>query len=315
MHALLIKDELEKWCWKPYEGVMEIAIDCDFDDDGLRAAFDAFGLDSHPAFDDESNPLPGANICHSATHLAEGYYDEDPLEEQIYEVDGVRYMLDTAFRGIATGAYYQFAINTGGAIIGINFMSPRMAAALPYAWGRTPLPQELPKLQFASDVMWGYWVQGNPHFAHDIRSLRLYVGHEVINPETVALVWRALEIAGRTELEEWPGVSFFLGTAEYKALIGSPIGATAAHMLIGHKAELGLKWITKVTVIKNWVPPGGALTGKLHLFFHIEDVPEGPLPHDLIFFPEPAAMGGNKRQAEKTGNEDSHATRVHKIMA
>lgn len=45
-------------------------------------------------------------------------------------------------------------------------------------------------------------------------------------------------------------------------------------MLAGHKAELGIKHITKVTVITNDARPGfpEPKHKELHIFFHIEDV-------------------------------------------
>lgn len=56
---------------------------------------------------------------------------------------------------------------------------------------------------------------------------------------------------------------------------GSPIGATIAHMLIGHKAELGIKHITKINVITNApkrVGFGESPVPDIHIFFEIEDV-------------------------------------------
>jgi hypothetical protein len=55
-----------------------------------------------------------------------------------------------------------------------------------------------------------------------------------------------------------------------KLVPGSPIGATIAHMLLGHKAELGIKHISKVNAVTS-DPPGDG--NDMHLFFLIEDVP------------------------------------------
>lgn len=58
---------------------------------------------------------------------------------------------------------------------------------------------------------------------------------------------------------------------------GSPIGATMAILLAQHKAELGIKHITKVTIVTNdaLAKPrfGERPKNDLNIFFHIADVP------------------------------------------
>lgn len=46
-------------------------------------------------------------------------------------------------------------------------------------------------------------------------------------------------------------------------------------MLIGHKAELGIKWVRRVEVFTNDKRPDDIVPKymEIHMFFHIEDVP------------------------------------------
>jgi hypothetical protein len=59
--------------------------------------------------------------------------------------------------------------------------------------------------------------------------------------------------------------------------IGSPIGGSIAALLFQHKAELGLKHITKATVVYDSNPDvdrrGKRLRPWLYIVYHIEDVP------------------------------------------
>jgi hypothetical protein len=84
-------------------------------------------------------------------------------------------------------------------------------------WGRAVLPGELPELQYASDVFWGYWFRDNPN----IRNLRIYAATHVINEDTRRLVARALKNVGVPTLKFWPGTVFLRGTEEFRALIGT----------------------------------------------------------------------------------------------
>lgn len=71
--------------------------------------------------------------------------------------------------------------------------------------------------------MWGYWNSlDNPN----VRNLKLYAIHYVVNSETSLLAARALKNKEVTKLTPWPGVEFSIDSDAGKALIGSPIGAT-----------------------------------------------------------------------------------------
>jgi hypothetical protein len=57
-----------------------------------------------------------------------------------------------------------------------------------YNWDRLATPSELLELRFCSDILWGYWVHNNPN----IKSLRMYSTHNVVNEDTAPLIVRAL---------------------------------------------------------------------------------------------------------------------------
>ena len=83
-------------------------------------------------------------------------------------------------------------------------------------WKRPAGAGELPELQFASDILWGYWYRDNPY----MKKLRVYGAHHVINADTSRLVARALKNVGKTALETWPGAVFEIGSEEFRVLIG-----------------------------------------------------------------------------------------------
>jgi hypothetical protein len=98
---------------------------------------------------------------------------------------------------------------------------------------------------------------------------------------------------------------------------GSPIGATIMHTLIGHKAELGTKHVTKVTVVAN--EPMGVGFGKqprieMHLFFTIEDVPTDKVTKDD---PGEQKPGGGELGSTvlHIRNEGRDVVRVHTMQS
>jgi hypothetical protein len=89
-------------------------------------------------------------------------------------------------------------------------------------------------------------------------------------------------------------------------------------MLISHKAELGIKQITKVSVVTN-EPKSKPRFGErpvrdLHLFFTIEDVPTSDVT-------EPGVQGGGSSTGHvrtrilRTRGDGRHVIREHKLMA
>lgn len=83
-------------------------------------------------------------------------------------------------------------------------------------WGRKAAPGELPDLRYCSDIYWAHWVRDNPN----VKRIRVYGAHRVVNDATVLLIARAFKNKGVKDLAPWPGASFSADTDEGKALIG-----------------------------------------------------------------------------------------------
>ena len=93
---------------------------------------------------------------------------------------------------------------------------------------------------------------------------------DVENEDSEQIIARALNKMNR-EIGEWPGVTFDMDTEAGQAILGSPNGAVFAWFLIQHKAQLGKKWIPKVTA---FIKDGGNVWDGAHLLFYVEAVPE-----------------------------------------
>lgn len=98
-----------------------------------------------------------------------------------------------------------------------------------------------------------------------------------------------------------------MGTQEYNVLLGSPIGATLAFMLIQHKAEMGIKMVMEIVIFRennaaNSVPD-------VNMLFRIGDVP----------YPVQGETGETDNgessiaHAEKKRDKKEHYLRVHTI--
>ncbi|KAF2832775.1 hypothetical protein CC86DRAFT_414318, partial [Ophiobolus disseminans] len=217
-----------------------------------------------PRRDNDGNVVDGDNECLRIMHADKT--SKEAVKDQKYEADGEQY--------VATGAYFDFALNLkGGGIIALNFESSSIAVTYPENWGRKAEPNELPNFRFLSNIYWGYWYRSNPN----VKNLRVYAAYNVVNDATSELVVRAFKSTKVEKLTPWPGASFDIDSEEGQALVGSPIGATAAHVLSGHKEELGIEHVTKVTVLTNDYNVGflEPKRKELHMFFTIEDAPGG----------------------------------------
>jgi hypothetical protein len=174
----------------------------------------------------------------------------------------------------------------------MDLVSPRYAVTERHNWNREAASNELPALRYMSDIFFGYWrrITSNP------KNLRYYIATHVVNDDTVKLVARALKNNKLDDLSEWPGVTFETDSEEWAALVGkfsqhhlfspgnleantlsgSPIGASIAALLSQHKAELGLKYVPKVTVVYDANPEKTRDRKRfrpwLHMVFYIEDV-------------------------------------------
>lgn len=104
-------------------------------------------------------------------------------------------------------------------ILALDILSPSHAIGMHWrSLGRAAAPEDLPKLQYGSDLIWGKWVDGNP----DVKNLQVYAVYSVLNDETTALVSRALRSKGVDGLTTWPGAVFDKeqDEVEFPALIG-----------------------------------------------------------------------------------------------
>jgi hypothetical protein len=78
--------------------------------------------------------------------------------------------------------------------------------------------EDLPKLRYMSDLVWGKWVDNNP----DVKNLRVYVVHNILNAETTTIISRAMRNKLVPKLSVWPGTVFNKekDLVEFQAIIG-----------------------------------------------------------------------------------------------
>jgi hypothetical protein len=107
---------------------------------------------------------------------------------------------------------------TQEAIFAKDIVAPKFATQGQWSWNRDSTEDEWPLLRRGSDIMWSYWFRGNPN----VKSLRMYSAHSVINKESNLLAPRAFMKTGLNHLNQWPGHTFDTATDEGKALLSKP---------------------------------------------------------------------------------------------
>jgi hypothetical protein len=123
----------------------------------------------------------------------------------------------------STGGYYTFVVNQAdGAIIALDISSPQNAVKAHWKSilnGGKAKDEDLPVLRYMSDLVWGKWVEDNAN----IKNLRIYAVHNVLNDETTAIVSRAMHNKLVSNLSAWPGTVFDKekDLMEFQALIGN----------------------------------------------------------------------------------------------
>jgi hypothetical protein len=76
---------------------------------------------------------------------------------------------------------------------------------------------DLPDLQFTSDIAFGQWTLAA---GTKTNQLRYVIPYSVRNKDTPGVVRRALQSLRKDGLETWPGVSFGMNTEAAQALLG-----------------------------------------------------------------------------------------------
>ncbi|KAJ8113918.1 hypothetical protein OPT61_g4073 [Boeremia exigua] len=259
----------ERFIWNWHENWFDDD-NCNFEYLHLKDAFDALELNAY-CIDDEEHT--GHNVGWSLGHYDEhktGLPDSNSFSQMTPPVLQTYTVGEQTYK--STGGYYTFVVNQNdGAIIALDMHSPMNA--IKHHWkdvGGENDWEGLPSLQYGSDLMWGKWVEGN----EDVKKLRVYAVHNVLNDETTALVSRAMSNKVLPNLITWPGAVFNAQTdpTSFQALLGSPIGGTIAIMLAQHKAELGNKEVYQINVVSDEKSVQFMEVTELHMFFQIRDV-------------------------------------------
>ncbi|KAF1956344.1 hypothetical protein CC80DRAFT_362839, partial [Byssothecium circinans] len=248
-----LKSELAKWGWTDFP--------TNNLDDELRGDFDGFWHVESVTHALRLNGKPGKDnvvyhVEHWDPHKKDFKGNEIPMEQQTYEVDGKTYR--------ATGARYLFVVNYLSGVIYAQYVTSPMHGAR-YHWYRDAKNEELPSLNKMSDILWGYWFRNNPN----VRSIKYFWVQDIANFHTSEIIARVLHDAGK-KLSVWPGATFDMKSEAGQAILGSDNGASFAWFLLQHKAQLGQKWISKVSVFMN---DKGDEFQEPDLIFHVEDRP------------------------------------------
>lgn len=124
----------------------------------------------------------------------------------------------------------------------ISQVSPQNAGMI---YGIT---SDFPELQKVSDVVFLQWqaVAGNY-----LPRINCIISYSITNRETPAAISRAL---GNSPYAYWPGSTYTMDTEEGQALLGTPNGAGVGFMLSRHKAQLGIKTVSSVSVFGHRCP-------------------------------------------------------------
>ncbi|KAK4992137.1 hypothetical protein LTR50_001315 [Elasticomyces elasticus] len=147
-------------------------------------------------------------------------------------------------------AYYQQTLNpTQGLIIawgvyGPAYQGPRLSP---------PNPGPYPPFSRLSDITAVVWREGARAAGTDPRNFKYYISPQIVNGRSKDVIRRALTDAGvpTDPPPAWPGHRWTTDADSAAAILASPNGAALAWLLIQHKATLGVKTITAVTVFRD----------------------------------------------------------------
>lgn len=100
--------------------------------------------------------------------------------------------------------------------------------------------------------------------------MRIVFQYTVINQGTLSLIEKAEACSSSPSRDN----DIFTDIDEgFYAILGSPNGGLAMHMLIDHKHDIGLRYVEKVRLLKRdegWIPVKGRKQSR-HFFFELSE--------------------------------------------
>ncbi|KAJ5001158.1 hypothetical protein K4K48_001686 [Colletotrichum sp. SAR 10_66] len=202
------------------------------------------GFDSDSEDYEEFDTSPGFGNLLDVT-FADPRYPVDPAENGLstYMHANNFYKRDGTSVGAATGASYQNVLNPrSGAIIFDRNFSPRFQIE------KNGIG-DVPDLEQLSDMVYFQWLDSCQAKGIHPSNVKLIYRSNVTYRPSFNVVLQALYNKGHQFVPGWNDrVILSMDTDEGLAILGSTHGAGAALFLIQHKAALGNKKITEVTV-------------------------------------------------------------------
>lgn len=200
--------------------------------------------------------------------------DPTLIKDQTYEVDVSETSAKTKFR--QTGASYNHAFHPSGFLLIQESISPAEAAS--QIWdlqGGRLLGKHLPLLRQQSDFLWFDWQVSKQERL--LPNVYFCAVQGVSDARTLKLIARYIVQRGLYNLQSWPAFHslFRTDTPEGRALLGSPAAHQCVLFLMQHKAQMGLKYIPSIRVLRG--PLVNTASGPQlfpQLLFTVDDVPQ-----------------------------------------
>ncbi|KAF1917347.1 hypothetical protein BDU57DRAFT_546645 [Ampelomyces quisqualis] len=181
------------------------------------------------------------------------------------EIEGQEYKGPDGKTRPATGAAFYMAVTPEGGIMTQSRKSPWESLRKKHP---DASQASLPKMQRSSDMMWAMWERLIP--PSHLNQVSFFISVGIVNRITLSLMRRALEKVG--EELSGNGVHISTDTDEGKALLSSPNGAGFAYFLIERKAQIGIKSIKSIQLMKC-----EGVTESACMAFHVENL-RAPAP-------------------------------------
>lgn len=117
---------------------------------------------------------------------------------------------------------------------------------------RRGVTKELKRSQYWADVVFLEWESQADALPVSTKGLIQQVFRvQIVNPRTLAAMYRALASRGLTISPPWPGEDFDTSTDEGRALLATENARTVAWFPVRHKKALGEKVIHKITLFQE----------------------------------------------------------------